>query len=225
MKTCSKCGETKPDSEFYTAPSFVCKGCKRSYSHSKYAPLKKETKLKRSQSYNSSGQKRCKKCGKYQNTSEYSPHPTHWDRLDHICKSCHRADYFEHRSQRTDKSKPAQREWYTKNKDKKQKQGRAWRQNNRDKAHIIWHRYKSKKYNAPCTLTDQEWKDILDQYSHSCAYCHASNVSLQKEHKIPVSRGGGFTKENIIPSCKSCNSRKGAMTYDEFIDHLHAVTL
>ena len=31
---------------------------------------------------------------------------------------------------------------------------------------------------------------------------------LHQEHFIPLSKGGGYTHNNIIPACRSCNSSK-----------------
>lgn len=65
----------------------------------------------------------------------------------------------------------------------------------------------------PATLTEEQWNMLLDAYGHKCAYCgeHPENGgALHKEHVVPVSRGGGYTLENIVPACGSCNSRKHA---------------
>jgi len=62
------------------------------------------------------------------------------------------------------------------------------------------------------TLTSQEWLDILEQYNYRCAYCdvefEVENMPT-KDHIIPISKGGNNTKENTIPACQSCNSKKG----------------
>ena len=62
------------------------------------------------------------------------------------------------------------------------------------------------------TLTAQEWADILEAYNYRCAYCDVEfNCELlpTKDHVIPISNGGNNTKENVVPACKSCNSKKG----------------
>ena len=62
------------------------------------------------------------------------------------------------------------------------------------------------------TLTSQEWLDILEEYNYKCAYCGIEfneNILPEKDHIIPISKGGNNTKENIVPSCRSCNAKKG----------------
>ena len=62
------------------------------------------------------------------------------------------------------------------------------------------------------TLTAQEWADILEVYNYRCAYCdvefEVENMP-HKDHVIPISKGGHNTKENVVPTCQSCNSKKG----------------
>lgn len=61
------------------------------------------------------------------------------------------------------------------------------------------------------TLTAKEWLNILEVYNYRCVYCGAEfeveNMPT-KDHIIPLSKGGHNIKENIVPACKSCNSRK-----------------
>jgi len=61
------------------------------------------------------------------------------------------------------------------------------------------------------TLTAQEWTDILEAYNYRCAYCdiefEVENM-LHKDHVIPISKGGHNIKENIVPACRICNSKK-----------------
>ena len=81
------------------------------------------------------------------------------------------------------------------------------------------HKYRARKKKLPATLTEQEWQDILKRYEYTCAYCPTKqseiDYPLHQEHVIPVSRGGGYTRENIVPACKKCNYRKHDHTPDE----------
>lgn len=58
------------------------------------------------------------------------------------------------------------------------------------------------------TLTEAEWQDILVYFDRRCAYCLRQSDRLEQDHVIAVSRGGGHTADNVVPACKSCNSRK-----------------
>jgi hypothetical protein len=57
-------------------------------------------------------------------------------------------------------------------------------------------------------LTAQDWQDILVSYNHCCAYCSRKPQRLTQDHITPLSKGGHHTKSNIVPACRSCNSRK-----------------
>lgn len=57
-------------------------------------------------------------------------------------------------------------------------------------------------------LTEQEWHETIKYFDNSCAYCGERNCKLEQEHIVPVTSGGGYTKSNIVPSCKTCNSSK-----------------
>lgn len=56
-------------------------------------------------------------------------------------------------------------------------------------------------------LTDAEWFGILDAW-RSCAYCGADGAGLQKDCVLPISRGGRYTFDNVVPACRSCNASK-----------------
>ena len=66
------------------------------------------------------------------------------------------------------------------------------------------------------TLTLQEWREILATYDASCAYCGASSRALEQDHVVPISKGGGHTKDNVVPACRRCNARKGAKSVEAF---------
>ncbi|GAA2009169.1 HNH endonuclease [Microbacterium ulmi] len=56
-------------------------------------------------------------------------------------------------------------------------------------------------------LTDAEWFAILDAWAR-CAYCGTRGVALQRDCVLPISRGGRYTLDNVVPACRSCNASK-----------------
>ena len=73
---------------------------------------------------------------------------------------------------------------------------------------------------TPEAFSWKDWERIQDRYENRCAYCLEYTECMTMDHIIPVSKGGKHHKSNIIPACKSCNSRKGnrpASRYDPLI--------
>lgn len=61
------------------------------------------------------------------------------------------------------------------------------------------------------TLTAGEWCDIMEAHGYQCAYCgkpFSESLPVTQDHVIPLSKGGKHTKDNVVPACKPCNSRK-----------------
>ena len=56
-------------------------------------------------------------------------------------------------------------------------------------------------------LTPGQWLQIKDAWG-GCAYCGATDLPLQRDCVLPISRGGRYTVENIVPACRSCNASK-----------------
>ena len=60
-------------------------------------------------------------------------------------------------------------------------------------------------------LSDAQWSAIKEAWG-GCAYCGAicstPGGSLQRDCVQPLSRGGRYTLDNIVPACRSCNASK-----------------
>jgi 5-methylcytosine-specific restriction endonuclease McrA len=56
-----------------------------------------------------------------------------------------------------------------------------------------------------------------------CYYCggRVAHRQLTMDHIVPLSRGGRSTKDNLVPSCKDCNTRKKTMLPVEWEDYLN----
>ncbi|WP_082659143.1 HNH endonuclease [Cellulomonas sp. B6] len=56
-------------------------------------------------------------------------------------------------------------------------------------------------------LTDLEWGALRDAWG-GCAYCGAGDRPLQRDCVLPISRGGRYTVDNVVPACGACNASK-----------------
>lgn len=56
-------------------------------------------------------------------------------------------------------------------------------------------------------LSTAEWNELRDAWG-GCAYCGVTESALQKDCIQPISRGGRYTLENVVPACASCNASK-----------------
>ena len=76
--------------------------------------------------------------------------------------------------------------------------------------------YRARKAAALGSFTSAEWLALVEQYGGRCGYCGEKPSRLHADHRIPLSRGGSNTIENIVPACGRCNGRKGQLTEQEF---------
>jgi 5-methylcytosine-specific restriction endonuclease McrA len=60
----------------------------------------------------------------------------------------------------------------------------------------------------------------------TCWYCglQVGFKNLTMDHVIPLSRGGRSTKDNLVPCCKECNTKKKSslpVEWEEYMDDLN----
>lgn len=56
-------------------------------------------------------------------------------------------------------------------------------------------------------LTDEQWRALQAAWG-CCAYCGVSGRPLQRDCVLPISRGGRYTLDNVVPACGPCNASK-----------------
>ena len=56
-------------------------------------------------------------------------------------------------------------------------------------------------------LSDEQWAALRAAWG-GCAYCGATDTPVQRDCVLPISRGGRYTLENVVPACRSCNTSK-----------------
>lgn len=78
----------------------------------------------------------------------------------------------------------------------------------RESCKLRHQRRRSLKNNLPSTLTARQWRSCKERFNQSCAYCGKKLKRLHQEHFVPLASGGGYTVNNIIPACGSCNCSK-----------------
>lgn len=82
---------------------------------------------------------------------------------------------------------------------------------------------KKEKNTTPVILSEDYFnnptnrKKIFERDNYKCYYCgqklNENNSTL--DHKIPLSKGGDNSKENLVACCLECNSIKGDKTLEE----------
>jgi 5-methylcytosine-specific restriction endonuclease McrA len=86
------------------------------------------------------------------------------------------------------------------------------------------HRRRARLAGSGGSHTAAEWNGLKEFYDYTCLLCNRREpeIKLTRDHYIPISRGGTNDIDNIIPLCKSCNSRKHAKLIK--IELLHVQT-
>lgn len=116
-----------------------------------------------------------------------------------------------------EKVRETQRKSRIKNIEKAKEYGRKYRADRPEISRSTSQRRRARKKQAESTLTVTEWQKIVDDHFGRCHYCGAKTDDLHQEHKTPLSKGGGYTMDNIVPACQSCNSSKGTKDYKQFV--------
>lgn len=126
------------------------------------------------------------------------------------------------------------KEWYAANPDKQREKNRRYYWANverlREMCNENGRRHRSEQHGTPkqrlkevqakarrrarlaeveVALTNSEWLEIVEFHGGKCVYCGCVPETLEMDHVVPISKGGGHTKENVVPACKPCNSSKG----------------
>jgi len=82
----------------------------------------------------------------------------------------------------------------------------------RDKERRKNQKRRAMKRGLESSLTGQQWEDSKSFFNGCCAYCGCEGEMTQ-DHFIPVINGGEYSRDNILPVCRSCNSHKQAQDF------------
>lgn len=93
---------------------------------------------------------------------------------------------------------------------------RAWLRSHPEVRLVAVHRRRARLVGASGSYTVSEWRTKVELLGGVCFYCRKArrDVVVGTEG---LSRGGSNDIANILPACRSCNSRKHTRTADEFL--------
>ena len=93
---------------------------------------------------------------------------------------------------------------------------RQYKQKNRDIIKQQKQQYRARKHNAPGSFTESQFAQIKALFNYTCPMCKKSEpeITLTRDHVIPLKKHGTNYIENIQPLCAACNSKKGTAHID-----------
>lgn len=131
----------------------------------------------------------------------------------------------EHYRKNRDRILKERKEYYEKNIERIKKYRREYVKEGRARASDQRKRAKRLKImrSLPMDYTYKDWEETLAYFDYCCCYCGKYlGHKLEQDHFIPVMKRGAYTKDNIVPSCKSCNSSKNTKDFAIwYLDYKH----
>jgi hypothetical protein len=177
-KCCSKCGEWLPD----TAEYFRCRAGKTTQP--------------------------CRNCHRIANRCYQETHTEERKQYARNTRDKARLRNKRYIERYPNRYRARHREYYKKHREGKKQYGKAYRAKYPEKYLIYRERRIARKRNLPTTFTATDWQSALDYFGGCCAVCGRPKGlwhTLAQDHWIPLSKGGPYTPDNIVPLCQSQN--------------------
>jgi 5-methylcytosine-specific restriction endonuclease McrA len=213
LKRCTKCGDRKSPDDFHMDSSRddgrypVCKPCRKPLSNASYVKnsvgIAARTKVRMAGKYGAISKKRREnpEYVEYLKTylkQYYLDRPEKWAGVYWT-----KPEVLRRRARVYRATNPA----------KVRASVQAWRRRNPDAIALAHHKRKAALAVVEDTLTPEQLGEILVYFDFRCGFCLVDLRTLPKfqrtwDHLLPVSRGGTNTADNVVPCCKTCNSRK-----------------
>lgn len=228
-KVCTKCNLEKPlTNEYFSRRSdkkdgfeTICKECKREYNKKYWEENKEKLRKQKAKYYQQNKDKFAERNKAYRdkNREELIKYGRNYYKENRERLLEQKKEYYEQNREKKLKYREKyyqvnkgnlikySRKYYQRNKDRIAEYNKDYYEKNKEKAFEYAIKRKHRIRKLPCSLTLSEWKDTKDYFDNRCAYC-GSDEELTQEHFIPLSKGGEYTVNNIIPACRSCNCSK-----------------
>lgn len=190
VKTCTKCKETKPVSEFYKSVSrrgkvvlrADCKACVIGRSKERYWSDTEAKKKYDRQRYLNDPVAALSRAGKW-------------------------------KSENPEKMEESRRKWREANPEKHKESQRQWAIKNPEKVQSNVRARRARKRGAKGSHTDADIEAILVRQKYKCAECGLdvkNRSSRQIDHIMPLKLGGSNWPTNLQVLCNTCNKVKSA---------------
>lgn len=84
---------------------------------------------------------------------------------------------------------------------------------------VIHCKYWKPMYEKGRYVNRSQRERIIRRDNQRCFYCGIDVPfdEIEVDHKLPKSRGGADTDDNLVTACRRCNQAKGTMTATEFM--------
>lgn len=171
--------------------------------------------------------KYCPRCDSTKPLDDFNKNKNRYDGHQGYCRPCQNSRNVEWQIDNRDRYLALKKARYNSNKEKHNEGVRRWQkenpkkmaaiyarytQNHKEKIYLKNHRRRIKVKSNTLVVLDKEIKRL---YSSNCIHC-GTTENITMDHLIPVSRGGRHSIGNLVPMCRSCNSRKGKRLYAEW---------
>lgn len=90
---------------------------------------------------------------------------------------------------------------------------RQWKADNPERVRLKGRILKNRRLermleNGTHDFTHGQWLSLMAFWDYTCAYCDKRGGNLERDHVVPLAKGGEHTLSNIVSSCPSCNRKK-----------------
>lgn len=162
---------------------------------------------------------KCRRFYAHQYCAEHRAEKAEYDRQYYTEHREKRLEYArQYRAEHCDERLEYARQWYKANHAHKLEQSRQWAKANPDKRREKWHRYRARKLNATIEQIDE--MAIYECYNYVCIYCGGTERDGRRmtlDHIIALNNGGSHCEDNLVIACKGCNSSKGDMPLEDWL--------
>ena len=225
IKTCTRCNESKPLTEFNADKirpdgyAYWCRSCVKAYNAerkaAKAAPVSEDTLLT------------CSTCGNQLAARMFHHNKAMLTGRMNQCKMCCAKYYDQNASEKTAYRRGA----YRKDRKRFLAASREYQKANPAKMRGYDARRRAAKHGVEieAKVTQEQWLGLLKQANWQCHYCKRdifqptakpSALDATQDHIIPLIDKGPHAIENIVPACRRCNSLKHDWSYEAFLDRI-----